>query len=422
MKKNSCFVVIFIFIFSQSGFSDELLGISSPKGPIRIDSSQNLSSNVVNLDTGGYDLIGFGSDKTWQIHPAFEFQTTYDSNVNREPPGQRNEDIILRYIPSVEIIRKGSQLEALLGYEMNFEEYLRDSDQNAFNHIAKTSIKYTRHRLKTTLDERFSWIRAYPSSEQSERRTIMINEVNPEIQYRVTPKFSVSSIYRNYLFQYKESALEDYSYDVNEIGGRLYYHFTPKLDFYVQGSGTMIDYFESALFNSHGYSILAGSKGQVTKKLDVTLAAGYKGTRYDDPTLNSFDGWVVEGVVQYRVSRKVNIGLSAKRDKEESVYQKVGFYRNNSVGLNVSYKITSRITIILDGAIARNVYPRATTEGTRYKTRKDTLWTTGAKVNWKPVRFLTLSVGYGSRERDSNFDNLFEYIDHTLDTSVKCKF
>lgn len=421
MKKISCFVVIFTFILSQSGFSDELLGVSPPKGPIRIDSHKSISS-VDSLDQADRDLIGFGSDKKWQIHPAFEFQTTYDSNINREPPGQRNEDIILRYIPSVEIIRKGSQLEALLGYEMNFEEYLRDSDQNAFNHIAKTSIKFHRHRLKTTLDETFSWIKAYASTEQSERRTILINNVNPEIKYRVTPKFSVSSIYRNYLFQYKETALEEYSYDLNEIGGRLYYHFTPKLDFYVHGSGTMIDYFESAFFNSHGYSILAGSKGQVTHKLDVNVATGYKGHRYEDPTINSYDGWVLEGEIQYRLSPKVNVGVAAKRDKEESVYRNVGYYRNNSVGLNLSYKITSRITITLDGALARNVYPRATTEGTRKKTRHDSIVTTGAKIRWEPTRFLTLSVGYGFRERASNFDNLFEYVDHTLDTSVKCKF
>ena len=126
LKKISCLVVIFIFILSRSGFSDELLNLSSNRA-FGLADSHKLGSDVTNLNQTNWDLIGFGSSKTWQIHPAFDFQTTYDSNINREPPGQRHDDLILRYIPSIEILRKGSELEILTGYEMNFEEYLRDS-------------------------------------------------------------------------------------------------------------------------------------------------------------------------------------------------------------------------------------------------------------------------------------------------------
>lgn len=421
MKKISCFTFVFIFIVSQSAFSDEFLNLPPQKSLSPAD-SRKLSSGAGGFGQAGSDLIGFGSDKTWQIHPGFDFQTTYDSNIHREPPGQRDDDIILRYIPSIDVTRQGTELEILAGYQMSFEEFLREPEESGFNHIAKSSIKYHKHRLKTTLDETFSWLKAYAGSEQSERRTVMINDVSPEITYRITPKFSLASIYQNYFFQYKDSALRENSYDINDIGGRIYYHVTPKLDFYVHGSGNIVNYFNSDLLDSHGFSILVGSKGKMTKKLEVNMATGYKGQRYDSSSINSFDGWVVKGDIRYRLTPKINATVTAKREREESVYRNVGFYRSNAVGLSLSYKVTSRINIILDSAIENNAYPSETREGTRTKKRNDTVVTSGVKLKWRPTRYLTLSVGYGFRERASNFDNLFDYVDNTLDTSVACKF
>lgn|GEM_PF-3623649 len=420
MRKIISFIIILIFSVSQTAFCDELLNTPFTKASNPIE-SRKLSSNF-NFSKSGNDLIGFGSDKIFQVHPGFEFSTTYDSNINREPPGQRNDDIIFRYVPSIDLVHRGTQLQVTTGYEMSFDEYLKDADQSGFNHVAKSLLNYSRRRLKATVDESFTWAKTYASNEQSERRTIVANNVSPEIAYRITPKFSLASLYRNYIFQYKESALRENSYDLNEIGGRIYYHATPKLDFYLHGSGNTVDYFNSGLFNSVGYSILVGSKGKMTKKLGIDLLTGYKGQRYDNSSINAFDGWTVQGSLQYRLSPKINVGVTGKRDREESVYRNVGYYRSNAVAVDLSYNMTSRITITLDGAIEKNAYPRETTEGTRTKKRNDTLSTAGAKINWRPARHLILSIGYGFRERASNFDNLFEYVDHALDTSVSYKF
>ncbi len=370
----------------------------------------------------GSNLIGFGSSGTWQIHPGFEFRTTYDSNVNREPPHKRDEDIIFNYIPSVEISRRGTNFEVLGGYEMNYQQFLRNPNQSGFNHTVKTGIKYHRHRLKANLDENFTWAKAYASSEQSERRTIVVNDVQLEIAYRATSKFSFASLYRNYHFQYKESAFRENSYNKHEIGGRIYYHATSKLDFYVHSTANITEYFNSGTFDSHGISILLGSKGRLSKKVLVDVATGYKGQRYQDPTINSFDDWVVQGNIQYRMTPKMSIALSAKRDREESVYRHSAFFRSNGVALNLSYKVSSHITASIDGGIQNNAYPVETTEGTRTKKRNDMLFNASAKLNWKPARYLTFSLGYNFRERASNFDNLFDYVDHSVDSSVSCKF
>ncbi len=159
--------------------------------------------------------------------------------------------------------------------------------------------------------------------------------------------------------------------------------------------------------------------------MTLDLATGYRKHRYDNDTIfNSFDDWIIQGNVDYKISRKLSAALAAKRDRVESVYQNVGYFKSNSVGLTLSHKITSRIKVDLNGAFEHNAYPRETTEGggALTKKRKDIIMLGGAKVNWKPRRFLNLSVGYGFRQRDSNFDNIFDYVDHTLDTSASCKF
>ncbi len=427
LKKITGFIIVFIFFISQNAFSDELLNYPSQKGRLSPLDSQKLSSSPSDFGQtsphkSGSDLIGFGPDKIWQIRPGFEFKTAYDSNVNRAPQGQRKGDTILSYIPSIGIRRQGTHLAVFADYKMDFEEYLKNPRQNGWNHIIKSGVSFAGKRLKTNVTDDFSYIKAYASNEQSERRTIVINDVSPEIAYRLTPKFSIATVYDNRLFEYKESALRENSYDVNDIGGRIYYHMTPKLDFYVHGSGNTVDYFNSGLFDSKGYSILAGSKGQITNKIGVNVDTGFQSQYYDQSAIDAFHGWTYKGTINYRATSKLGVSLFGKRGREESVYRTVGYYTSTSGGLSLSYKVTSRMSIGVDGSIERNLYPSETLEGTTTKKRRDYAVVTGARFKWEPIRHVILSAGYSLRERDSNFGKIFDYIDHTIDASLSYKF
>lgn len=413
--------VILSFFSSQNAFSGELLQLITQKEAAPADagkSTTQLASPKADAGKSGSDLIGVGPEKKWQIHPGFKFQTTFDSNVNREAPHKRNEEIILSYIPSVTARRKGSKLDVAAGYEMSYQEFLRDADQSSFNHVANTDIVYKGDKLTTKIDERFAFVTAYATNEQSERRTVLANDFRPEIIYRLTPKVSVSSVYRHYLFSYRESAVRDNSYNLNEIGGRVYYHATPKLDFYVEGAGNLVDYYKSGIYDSRGYTILVGSVGKMTDKVVLNLQGGFRGQRYDDSSLNSFNGLVVEGILRYRLTRKFHVSILGKREKEESVYSNTAFYVSNKLGLEFDYRLTPRVHLNVDGSIARSHYPRETTSGTLTKKRRDYLFESGARINWYPFRYLNVSTGYAFRERESNFDNTFDYVDHVVDTSV----
>ena len=387
-----------------------------PKQAMQTD----LVKSIQKLTDSG--LFGISRGNNWRIVPGFRFLTQYDSNVNREPPGHRNEDIIFNYIPSIELKRTGSRYSLRTGYEMTFQEFLRDSNQNSFNHIVTTKFSYTGNRLKVKLDETFSHIRTYASSEQNKRRTVMINDVAPEIIYQLTPKFSVSSIYQNYVFSYKESVLKENNYITNNIGGRLYYHVTPKLDLFVQGAGFDTSYYNSGRFDSKGYTILVGTEGRLSRKFLTNLNTGFKGNRYDDLTINSYYDWILEGAVQYLVTRKMNITVTAKRDKQESVYRDTAWYQSNFIGLACNYRITQKISMTAESSIRRNAYPREETEGTLTKKRRDYILEMGVALKWNPIKNLIFVLGYNLRERLSNFDNVFDYVAHVLDASVSYQF
>lgn len=419
-NKSILFLSLFLFLISQNAFSGELITLTSPE-KINQPGLSKVTSSDFSSTKFGNDVVGFGADNRWRIRPGFEFRTIYDSNVNQEPPHRRDEDIIFSYRPSVDLVRIGNRLEVNGGYEMNFEEYLRNPDQSAFNHAAKANVQFKGERLKVNVSDKFSLSNAYATSEQSERRRFVTNDVRPEVAYRLTPKVSIAALYENYILHYKESAVREDSYTLHDFGGRIYYHATPKLDFYLHGSGTVIDYYRAELLDSNGFSTLVGAVGRATSKLLIDLQTGFRGHYYDDSAINSFNGWVAQGVVQYKITPKLNGSLILKREKQESVYRNVGWYEANMLGARFNYRLASRIVLEMDSSIQSNSYPRETTEGTRTKKRDDFISSAGAKIKWNPVRHLIFSVGYDFRERASNFDNLFDYVDHVLESSVSYK-
>ena len=442
MRKVLLPVVLTFLVFSPNAFSDEFVPDSQPKNqqpqaqeqrsfgfgasdsvPTTTQSSVQETRPRSLTGALGVDSIGIGPGYTWQVLPSFEFNSVYESNVNREAPGQEDHDIILNYTPAIEIARHGNRYQLEAGYAMNFQEYLRDPDQNAFNHDAYTRLKHTTGKLTTTLEEEFSFAKTYASTEQSERRRILSNSVTPEIAYRLSDKFSVSAIYQNYLFEYLDSILKDSSYIVHDIGGRIYYHLTPRLDLYAQGSGIINNYYRTDTFDSNGFRALGGLRGRITDKLTMTLESGFKHHDYESSGINSYNDWVLSGAAEYQVTSKLKGALFLRRDKEESVYRNVGWYEVDSVGANLNYQLTSRIAADLGTTVQGNYYAADTTEaGNMTDKRRDFVMASHVTLKWNPFRYFTFQSGYKFLQRQSNFDNLFEYVDHVVEASISLGF
>lgn len=374
-------------------------------------------------DKGGRteDWIGLGPEKLWRVRMGFDFKTTYDSNVNREPPGNQDADVIFNFTPSIHLGRQGAHLGVDGSYLLSYEQYVVDTGQSSFGHEFKTRLRLTGEKLTARFDESFKLTKAYATSEQSERRTILFNNINPEIIYQLAPRFSASALYGNYLFAYTDSPLQKNSYVTHEYGGRIYYHATHKFDVYVQGSVDFVDYYRSGSFDSRSFGIYVGSFGKLTERILLNTQTGVLARSYDDSRINPYRNWVWEGVLSYRLTERLRVILEGKRDVQESVYQDTAWYGPNMVGLRLHYRATPHIAIEGSGNFQSNRYPRETAEKTTTKKRKDHLILASLKFIWTPIRRLVFTVGYYLRQRISNFDD-FDYIDHSVDVSIGYHF
>lgn len=411
MKRTLLCALISLILYSPSALSSE--NITSWV-------SDAMDSLTAGESEGGIP-IGLGSDKLWRLRPGFEYKTTYDSNVNREPSGRRDHDIIFNYTPSFDLTRRGTRLGVDLGYVLDYEQFLRDSDQSHFDHTFNLLTDYTGERLNVSIPEKFGFMEAYASSEQSERRPFFYNDIYPEIKYKITPKVSASVLYRNYLFQYRDSILKSSSYAYHEIGGRNYYHLTPKTDIYIHGAGTVTDYYRRGVFDSSGYLIYAGTRGKLTEKLLTDTYTGVRGRSYDNKTANSYYNWIWEGMMEYKVSSKLNSSLTLKRDIEESVYQTTGWYGVHMFDVGLHYALTEHMKLQTSLNYQNNHYSKDTSEvGQGTKKRDDDIVAVSASFTWNPYRALSWSTGYSVRNRHSNFST-FDYTEHTVDSALSIK-
>lgn len=382
--------------------------------------SSYMSDSLAKFETEKADqgwVMGFGPDKLWRVRPSFDFKTVVDSNINREPSGDRDEDVIFQFIPAIDIVREGTKVRLRSGYELKYDVYVKDSDENAFNHKWKNNVELTGERVSLSVKDDLGLQKTYASSEQSERRTVLSNNLRTELKLEVTDKTSISGIYNNYVFHYTDSVLKDNSYVRNEFGGRVYYHMTPKTDLYIQGSSIMVDYYNTGIYDSDAWAILGGAVGRVTDKLVLSAESGIKNRNYDDDNIGDYDNWVFQGIAKYSITPKLAMTLSGKRDVAESVYGDTGWYGVHKGELGLSYSITPKIQATAGYTAQRNRYSRDTSEGTVRRKRTDWLHKTTARLTWEPYQYATFSSGYTYQMRNSNF-NEFKYVDHMIDVGM----
>lgn len=370
-------------------------------------------------------LIGFTSDKDWRLLPGFESKTTYDSNTNRERQGKtdkRDEDIILHYTPSIALIRSGTRFSFRSIYQMSFQEFLRDAKQTGFNHNVSQSIQYVSPKIKTGITYAFSNTKAAASDAIAKRRTTVTNNFQPKFEYQFTRRFSAAALYEFYELAYKDIGSRDNSnYRRHNTGGRATYHFSPKMDFFIEGRDLIVKYYRNGFLDSKGFVLWGGSNVKVTEKFYLTFQPGYKMQIYKDSTLNTFNGWVFQGDLRYKFSNKMLIFLKATRDRQETSRANGGWNIGNNINGTVTYKVRPRISLVLDGSLGRTDYIRETTAVGKTKRKQDHTVVGGALIKWNPIRTLNFSVGYKLRFKNVNIDNEGDYRAHILESAMSYK-
>lgn len=363
-------------------------------------------------------------ESKWRVLPGLAFNTSYDSNINREPGGERNEDIFFETRPSLRVKREGGVVKLDTKYDAGYERYVRDEQTpNIFSQKADLDLQVKFSRLKFLLDETFLRNKTYASSEQSERRTINVNRLGGEVVYDLTDRTAIALRVGNDLFRYGETVVKDSSYLTNRYGGRLYYKWTERFEIFSDTS-----YFENRYYrstsekNSKGYWTGLGIRGALTPRMAVNLSGGFKHRKYSSEDYNSDSNLYLEGGLKYRMTSRIDALLLLKRDLQESLSTTSSAYRANRSGVDFKYAATEFISFNLGGYVQRNDYLNTNTfSGRKAGDRKD--WITGgsAGVEWQFIKNIFWSLRYEYALRSSTDDDQNGYNRHLLTAGIAYK-
>lgn len=362
----------------------------------------------------------------WNLGTSIRLTQTYDTNINLERKGYENDEIYFGIAPTLRLQRTAAEGWVDLAYTPSYNPYLDRDEQSHFGHSFDTNIRLDRNRARLLIRDNFRRSHERASSEQEERRDLRQNTFSPELIYRLTDKVSVSGIYQNTLLQYVQSGLRRNSYMTHEPGGRVYYKLTDKTDIFIDARAIVTDYFNSGLYDSDGFRVAGGVQGRLTDKIRLKFLGGHKTRKYENPSLDSWRGFFVEGTAVYDWTDKTTLHLSVKRDINESLVLNNPFYEYYRAELGFDHQLFAKISLRGSIGYQKNEYPKIFTVGSVIPNvsgeRADDIGTARLGVNWKPYDSWNLGVDYGFECRDSSLDSFFNYIDHSVTTSAEYSF
>jgi len=384
---------------------------------------------------GGF-AFGFGEEKLWHFAPGLRFTSAFDSNVNRTRQN-KDADVIFSYVPSAKLYRSGTQFSLESEYGMEFEQFLRGESDNSFNQFFFNKFGYKTPKVSADLNHELRYADERFNTEANQRRTTLSNRVTSELGYIFSAKFSVSAVYENFVFYQSkddiddlnenqvvndvETGLSNRNYVSNLIGGRAYYHWSPKLDIYVEGNGSLFNY-KNGFNDNVGYNILVGSRGTIGKKVIMSMQGGVLGKFYDRSDIDDFTGFVVEGIIDYQmIPGLFDIQFSGRREVVESLSIGEAYFEANRVSLKMNYRISPLMQARTGINFQINDYPQPTVRDGTSRERLDFITFADARIIYNPIDHVEVSVSYLFRSRNSNFSNL-KYTDHYVESSIAYTF
>ena len=342
--------------------------------------------------------IHFGS---LEVHPSFGITYRHDDNIylNDGTNNPEVDDNIMIYSPAIELKNKQEDKLLLLKYKADIYRY---SDI--------TKEDKTDNRLTALFDTKFAsglifmlggdYVdTADPATSEGttlDERTQ--NTLAAHMGYQVLDRLAVIAKYRGINHDYDKAALDNQDRDETTVGVEMRIDLLPKTSFFFEYESESIEYDKAIVRDSDTDRVLAGIKGQVTPKVKAKVALGYDKRDYESAANEDFSTVVIDLKVTQEFSELAKLSIAGQRNNVESFYTLAGvesnFYTESKLSISFDQKINHKVSANLKGYFGSNEYNNTT--------RKDDLIGYSLDVNYDIQPWLTASVGYAYKERDSN--------------------
>ena len=368
----------------------------------------SLSYAVGNMHLGGTEL-----------HPSISISYSYDDNVylNDDKIEKKVGDSLTVFSPSIELKRAHDErVVFLLSYRADIYRYNDQTKEDTENHAA-TAFLDTRFPagLKLRLRDTFVKTAEPASSELTEKDERMQNLFEVAIASNVFDRLAFELSYGGTIHDYDANKNQDRRENI--YGGKFFLKLLPKTSIFLDYKQGEIVYDTVILPDERDSSYDAygvGLKGQITSKLNVDIMGGYHSRKYESSAKTDFKSETASISLNYDFSTFSKFSMSGARKTEESFWSSSNYFVDNSISLNIDYKMTYKVSVNLNSYYGVNDYPDDVD-------RKDNL--SGVDLNLKyDIRpWLSTGVGYAYKQRDSSLDSE-DYQDNQYNINLSAVF
>jgi len=211
---------------------------------------------------------------------------------------------------------------------------------------------------------------------------------------------------------------DDRDRDIKVYGMRVGYEVSPAFEVFGEGRYNEVEYDNpddvlgggTAFRDSDGYDALVGTSFDLGAVARGEIAVGYTEQDYDSNLLQTVDGFVYEGGVEWFVTEMTTVNIGGARGVEETTLAGSSGYLSTSVSVGVDHEL--RRNVLIGGDV---FYSNSDYEGID---RDDDVYGAGVDATYLLNRNFSLALEYDFETRESDAANS-DYNQNTVLLSLR---
>jgi len=361
-----------------------------------------------------------------KVSPFLSERFEYDTNVFQAPSHSQSDEIF-KTIPGLVADYTFGSHSISAGYRAEILNYVNLTDQDTTNHFAAGLIRLDFPRTLITVKEDFARTNAPPGTELTGPIVSSTNTLRPEVEYRLTPSFSLGL---NYMWMHTTFPTQSIGglidRDDQLAGTSFFWRFVPKAQVYLNYSYGWTTFAQASSDgggnrNYTSNNVFVGVRGDVTSKLTSSIQVGYTIENPESSTQPSYSGLIVSGDTSYKVTDKLTLTLSTQRARQESTFGTNAFYITTNGTLQAQYQVLPKLSLSARLGGGLNDYSTKQQADGMTDFRHDTFILAGATADYDIQPWLRVGLEYSRTSRDSNFPS-FRFVDDKVAGRVTLQF
>lgn len=354
-----------------------------------------------------------------RVHPFLTTLGSYDSNILREKQDRR-EDVIFNIRPGAILELPIDKHQLAVGYEADFENLVKRTDQNAQNQNFFALADFNFPSWYVNVYEELTETSDRSGTTFTERIPRTDNTINPKIGYK-WKRLTFETGYRNFDRDYRRHAQKALDFFVNEWNGVVYYDLFAKLKALVDYQLAFIEYPNALLRNATVNQFRAGLEGEVYPNVVLKVRGGPQFRNYHSDSEPDFYSFVFKALAEYQVRQNLKLNVFFNREPVEATFQDVNFYKEHAIGAGYVYTFRPKWIFFGDASLAWQRYAERATVGDLTAFRRDRVLSIRPGLRYLIQPFWQIELAYELLLRSSNFPDL-AYRDHVVSLTSKLSY